>query len=227
MSSYWSDQEFIEVVKNSITISEVLSYFKCPTNQGHYNRIFHKSVQELNLDISHLRQGAKFKSGFQKIPTDELLVKGVFRNTQNLKERLVKEGLLINHCYDCNIQPIWNGKKLTLHLDHINGYNTDNQLENLRLLCPNCHSQTETYCGAKSKKEKYAYLYVCKICGGPKKSRQSEICSKCLEHSTKIEWPAPEIILQKVKESSYVQVAKELNVSDNAVRKFLKKNKLI
>ena len=41
---------------------------------------------------------------------------------------------------------IWNDKKLSLQLDHINGDNSDNRLENLRFLCPNCHTQTETYC---------------------------------------------------------------------------------
>ncbi len=229
MSNYWSNEEFIEVIKQSITISEVLRHFGCPTNQGHYNRAFHKSVDELQIDISHLIEGARSKlQNLNKKSLDELLIQGVFRNTTDLKNRLIKDGVLINQCYNCNMQPIWDGKELKLHLDHINGDNTDNRIKNLRLLCPNCHSQTDTYCGAKKKKEQHAYKFVCKKCGGPKKTSKSEFCSACVEteQPTKIIWPAPETVLQMTQETNFVTTAKSLGVSDNAVRKFLTKNNL-
>lgn len=66
-------------------------------------------------------------------------------NTNHLKNRLIKEGLLEYRCYICGNIGEWNRQPLSLQLDHINGNHTDNRLENLRLLCPNCHSQTETY----------------------------------------------------------------------------------
>jgi hypothetical protein len=70
---------------------------------------------------------------------------------KNLVRRLIKENLIPNeNCAICNIGREWNGQKLVLHIDHINGINNDNRLENLRFLCPNCHSQTETY-GARNK----------------------------------------------------------------------------
>ena len=229
MSSYWSNIEFVEAVKQAQTISEVLFSFGCPTNQGHYSRMFHKSVQELGLDISHLRIGARKISGFQKQPLEEILVKGPYKSTSDLKNRLIREGVLINHCYECDMGPIWNGKKLVMHIDHISGDNTDNQIENLRLLCPNCHSQTETYCGAKAKKEKHAYKYVCKTCGGPKKNSKSDDCASCHNSGqpTKIEWPEPLLILEMTKDLGFVGVGKKLGVSDNAIRKFLRKHKLI
>lgn len=63
-----------------------------------------------------------------------------------IKERIVKDNLIPYECAECHTDQ-WRGKKLTLHLDHINGINNDNRLDNLRFLCPNCHSQTDTYCG--------------------------------------------------------------------------------
>lgn len=63
-----------------------------------------------------------------------------------LKARLLKYELKHNVCEICQLTE-WNGQKLTMHLDHINGDCWDHRLENLRMLCPNCHSQTHTYCG--------------------------------------------------------------------------------
>lgn len=63
-----------------------------------------------------------------------------------VKSRISKDNLLDYKCAECSIDT-WNGKQLTLDLDHINGINSDNRLENLRYLCPNCHSLTHTYKG--------------------------------------------------------------------------------
>lgn len=72
----------------------------------------------------------------------------------HLKGKLIQQNLLVEVCAICGMPPFWNGRKLVLHLDHINGSPKDNRLENLRLICPNCHSQTETYAGKKTKNTK-------------------------------------------------------------------------
>ena len=64
----------------------------------------------------------------------------------SLKKRILRAGLLKNECYICGLKE-WLNKPIVLQLDHINGNNKDNRIENLRLLCPNCHSQTSTWCG--------------------------------------------------------------------------------
>jgi len=75
------------------------------------------------------------------------LCEGSTRQRGVLKYYLLKQGLLPNTCALCPQGPEWNGKPLVLVLDHINGVNNDNRLENLRLLCPNCNSQTDTFAG--------------------------------------------------------------------------------
>jgi len=79
-------------------------------------------------------------------PISELLVAGSYRGRFNLKTRLVREGLKLNVCERCGVTD-WLGEPLTLALHHVNGERHDNRLENLMLLCPNCHSQTDNYAG--------------------------------------------------------------------------------
>lgn len=85
-----------------------------------------------------------------KIPDSEVFVANsqYVNNRVNVKKRLLATGVK-NECALCGQGPEWNGFPLTLQLDHINGINNDHRVENLRILCPNCHTQTETYAGRK------------------------------------------------------------------------------
>ena len=67
--------------------------------------------------------------------------------TYKLKCRMLREGLIENKCDVCDVKDTWQGKPIRIHLDHINGIHSDHRRENLQMLCPNCHSQTSTYCG--------------------------------------------------------------------------------
>jgi Zn finger protein HypA/HybF involved in hydrogenase expression len=86
-----------------------------------------------------------------EIPLELVLVENLNYGRCHLKRRLISLGLLNYYCAnpECGLTE-WLGKPISLQLDHINGVNNDNRLENLRLLCPNCHSQTDTYSGKKS-----------------------------------------------------------------------------
>ncbi len=74
---------------------------------------------------------------------------------KSLKKKVLKNKLISYKCINCDNNGEWLGNPISLHLDHINGNNCDNRIENLRFLCPNCHSQTETYAG-KNKRNKKA-----------------------------------------------------------------------
>lgn len=81
-------------------------------------------------------------------PLEKVLKEARCRNT--VKRHLLEAGILKNVCEECGLRE-WNGRTLVMQLDHRNGVRDDNRLDNLRMLCPNCHSQTETY-GARNKK---------------------------------------------------------------------------
>jgi DNA-binding CsgD family transcriptional regulator len=89
------------------------------------------------------------------LPLDELLAAGVYRSRFNLKLRLVKAGLKQRLCEMCGIAS-WNGRPITLALHHVNGDRYDHRIENLQLLCPNCHSQTDTFAGRNGRSEAQA-----------------------------------------------------------------------
>lgn len=146
----WNDESFKKAVKDSFSIAEVLRKLGLRPRGGNYKTV-HIYIKKLGLNIDHFTgQGWNIDNKFgltNSRPLEEILViNSPYRSTWSLKRRLLKHGLLGNICSVCKINE-WNGKMLTLHLDHINGINNDNRLSNLRLLCPNCHSQTVTYCG--------------------------------------------------------------------------------
>ncbi len=86
----------------------------------------------------------KFGLGRWDGPLAELLASSNSNSRTNIKRRLIRAGLLENRCEECGLRD-WLGERLTIQIDHINGIRDDYRLENLRMLCPNCHSQTSTY----------------------------------------------------------------------------------
>jgi hypothetical protein len=120
--------------------AEIQAYY----DEGH-------SVRECmrHFGFSHKTwHAAKLRDDFrtrpQAMPIEELL-SGI-RNRRHIKLRLIKAGLKTNHCERCGLNS-WMGQPLSLALHHVNGEKDDNRLDNLELLCPNCHSQTDNFAG--------------------------------------------------------------------------------
>lgn len=151
-----TDEEYREAAKNSTSISGMCKYLgRNPCGAGYY--IIKKKIKELNIDTSHFL-GQGWNKGYKfnpmknhTIPIEEILVKNSSYNcTHSLKRRLFNIGLKEHKCEKCGLTE-WNGLPIPLELHHINGDRTDNRLENLQILCANCHAQTENYC-SKNKK---------------------------------------------------------------------------
>ena len=145
-----SDENFLKFIKNSFSVSQVLKKCGLKPRGGNY-RIFYNRAKKLNADTSHfIGQGhlkGKKNKYVNEIPIEEAFVENGSLNSFRLSKKIQKYNLLEYKCAACDIKGEWNGQPISLHLDHINGINNDNRLENLRFLCPNCHSQTSTYCG--------------------------------------------------------------------------------
>lgn len=153
----YTKEQLEEAVKNNRSYASVLKALGLTIWGSAYEGI-KRAIKENELDTSHfLGRGhlkGKTHNWTKKRKLEELLkIDGLPTTSFKLKNRLLKENLLENKCQWCGLQDIWNKKPINLQLDHINGKKNDNRIENLRLLCPNCHSQTDTFCG-KSKHRK-------------------------------------------------------------------------
>ena len=91
-----------------------------------------------------METGKKYRLGRKS--NEEVFVENSTYPRHKIKDRIIKQGLLEYKCCECGNTGSWNGKKLVLQLDHINGKNDDHRLENLDFVCPNCHTQTDTFC---------------------------------------------------------------------------------
>lgn len=147
-----SDDDFVALVKNSFSNSDVLRSLGLSTNGGTSVKILKRRIADLGCDTSHYKT---IKKGSPKYTLEQVLVvNSSYCNIRSLKKRLISSGLLEYICSSCGNRGEWLGSKLSLQLDHVNGISDDHRIENLRLLCPNCHSQTDTYAGKNAARQK-------------------------------------------------------------------------
>ena len=141
-----SDEEFKQIVANAKSYSDCLRALGLGTKGGSSTDILKRRIKELNCSIEHF--GQVRNKQYQKYSMEEILIENSsYANISRLKARLIQEGYLEYKCACCGNKGEWLGQKLVLQLDHINGVNNDHRIENLRFLCPNCHSITDTYAG--------------------------------------------------------------------------------
>lgn len=141
--------ELNTIVENSWSIQEVLRQLGYSVNSGANGKTVKTKLAEYGIDISHFSGRAKDQI---KRNEENIFVKNSSASQATLRRWYLKGNYSEYKCSICDMEPIWQGKELSLTLDHINGDNKDNVLENLRWVCPNCDRQLETF-GSKNKRD--------------------------------------------------------------------------
>lgn len=231
-SKIWlmEDSLFIELFNKANTIKEFVESCGVVDAGGNRGTIINRTVA-LGLDINILknkgREHLKRNSGFfkheRKYKSSDIFVEDSAVCRTTIKAYIKKYNIIEqNKCAICGMENKWNDKKLVFVLDHVNGIRNDNRSANLRYLCPNCNSQTDTFAGRNNKKIKNAK--ICVDCGKII-DRVSTRCRKCASKiricKYKIRPPMDE--LMKYIKLSNVKIAMVYNVSETAVRKWKKK----
>lgn len=142
-------EEYLEAIKASKSIAQVCRVLGLKCAGGNYKTI-NDFIKENNVDTTHFtgkgwNVGLKFNPNPPK-SLDEILVENSKYQSYKLKNKLLENGLKEHRCECCG-NTEWNGKPIPLEVHHINGDNTDNRIENIQILCPNCHAQTDNYRG--------------------------------------------------------------------------------
>ena len=140
-------QFYVNLIKTSTSLREVCLRAGIVDTTGNYKTL-KRLIEKENIDITHFKRQ---NTGQQvKHEIEFYLKKGSVIGSSLLKKKILKEGLKEQKCENCGLTE-WMGKPIKLELHHINGDNTDNRIENLQILCPNCHSYTDNYGGKNQK----------------------------------------------------------------------------
>jgi hypothetical protein len=230
----YTEQEIREAVEQSPSYVAALRLLGLRAAGGNHKTlkryIEYYGVSTKHFDPNWTRRGHVNKPW---TPLEEVLVANREYNRKRLKRRLYEAGLKKRECELCGQGETWRGRQMTLILDHINGMATDNRLENLQIVCPNCAATLDTHCGRKGRIE--FDPRDCEYCGGsfvPRYATQRYCSQACGVHSKgprdprperrKVERPPYQQLIAETQELGFSAVGRKYGVSDNAVRKWIR-----
>ena len=223
----YTKEELQNLLDNSNGYSDVLRKMGLNPKGGNPETL-KRIIEEYGLSMLKLNENrhnlfsenGKRASENNRIPLSNLLHKGVEYSSSDLLHRLYKEGLKEPKCERCNITT-WEGEQISFHLHHKDGDRLNNELNNLQVLCPNCHSLTDNFAGRAAKKR-----YYCADCGAEilKSSVRCVSCDKKRSmQKSKRNMITRDELKDLIRTTPFTTIAKQFNVSDNAIRKWCKK----
>ncbi len=231
----YTEEMLREAAEASVSYAGVLRYLGVPQSGGMQTHIKKRMAVE-GVDVSHFTgQGHnRGKPSKTKLTWEQILVARDplehKMDTKRLRRALLEMGR--EHlCESCGIGPEYNGKPLVLEIDHINGESWNNVPDNLRFLCPNCHSQQtngkpwRNTARVERTKQQRVTPDINRCHCGEIITRSAKTCKTHRVNARKIEWPSRDVVMELVEATNYTQAGKSLGVSDNAVRKYLENTK--
>ena len=218
----YSKEEIENIVKDCCSIADFCRKLGWQPRGDNY-KIFHQYVRDYGIDISHFTGkrsniGNKNNCGKEK-PVESYLKNGTLVRGSTLIKKLISSGFKEYKCENCGIAT-WLGEPVHLELHHIDGDHFNNELDNLKLLCPNCHSMTDNFRGKNIKTNET----VCKNCGKKLRYKNDNgLCRECYDKLLrKKKRPEKETLENLLSEKSRKEVADLYDVSEAAVRKWIK-----
>lgn len=217
----YSDEEFINIVKNSSSMREASKKIGYTAISGSSLERIRKRIDSLNISTEHFSIRNQRP---EKRSEENIFIENSTASQSSLRRWYIKGEYTPYICSICGQEPFWKGKDLTLILDHINGVNNDDRIENLRWVCPNCNQQLDTTNG-KNKKllQKHYYCIDC----GKEISKKSIRCMSCSSKKQIIPLEklpvSREELKSLIRNKPFTQIGKQYNVSDNTIRKWCDK----
>lgn len=201
-SEVWdtSNEDLQKLIDQSTSLKDLCNIFNINAHNGSIKTLYRR-LKTFNFDFSKMQINRSHLRAERTIPTIEFCEKS--KTSRAVIRRLVLRGNIIEYkCVKCKNTGDWQEEKLSLHLEHINGVNDDNRIENLCFLCPNCHSQTTSYAG---RNKKY-FTFEKKVKLKRERPKKFDPSKEELEE-----------LLQS--NMSIVKIGEKYNVSDNSIRK--------
>ncbi len=227
----WTEPELRAAVAQADSLSEVLRHFGLRAAGSNFKQLW-RYLDGWGISTAHFTHGAKGRDRRpQRRPLEDYLVVDSTIHREKLKARLYGEGVKTRRCELCGQSEQWQGARMSLILDHVNGVHDDNRLANLRIVCPNCNATLPTHCGKN--KPRANPPRPCATCGAtfaPSRSAQRFCSRACWMRSRrgstrptlrKVERPPFAQLMEEIETSSWSAVGRKYGVSCNAVRKWV------
>lgn len=243
----YSDKELISRLEDAKSFQSFIEGLGYSTGRSqNVRRVVIERLESAEIDYKeYLSSSPNMTDRFKRIPDDEYYVKGDIFRGNHLARRVRRDNKIEYCCSWCDVKDMWNGKEIVLHLDHIDGDNCNNDIENLRWLCPNCHSQTDTYTNRNGSievvKQKSVFgplleakglekhdVSNCLYCNTSffnSSNSSNKYCNQqCYRKhlSEKSNRPSKEELYDMLLNSSFVSIGRRFNVTDNTIRNWCK-----